>query len=85
MAKLRVENYDGVNHPQHYNIPGSMECINEMVVMFGYDAVIDFCRCNAWKYRYRSDSKGSKEEDLKKADWYIRKALELQHERDEKY
>ena len=48
--------------------------------MFGKQAVIDFCKCNAWKYRYRADFKGNKEEDYKKADWYISKAKELEDE-----
>lgn len=66
-----------VNHPSHYNRDGAMECIDEMVYMFGYKATIDFCRCNAWKYRYRAGMKDNAEDDLKKSDWYIKKADEL--------
>lgn len=68
-----------VDHPSHYNTH-EMECIDEMVVAFGKEAVISFCICNAWKYRYRADSKGKHDEDLKKSDWYIRKAKELRCE-----
>lgn len=68
---------DMVNQPPHYK-QNAMECIDEMVAMFGYPDVIAFCRCNAWKYRYRAPHKGSREEDMKKADWYIKKANELQ-------
>lgn len=68
---------DVVNNPPHYK-QNDMECIDEMVIMFGYPDVIAFCRCNAWKYRYRSPYKGQNDEDLKKADWYIKKADELQ-------
>ena len=32
-----------VNHPKHYNRKGAMECIREMVVVFGYEATINFC------------------------------------------
>ena len=67
---------DVVNHPNHYNA-NAMECIDEMVLVFGKEAVINFCRCNAWKYRYRSEHKNG-DEDLKKADWYIAKIKELE-------
>lgn len=67
---------DVVNHPNHYNA-NAMECIDEMVLVFGKQAVINFCKCNAWKYRYRSEHKNGSE-DLKKADWYIAKIKELE-------
>lgn len=70
---------DMVNNPPHYK-QNTMECIDEMVIMFGYPDVIAFCRCNSWKYRYRAPFKGRREEDLKKADWYIQKTKELQEE-----
>lgn len=70
---------DMVNHPPHYN-QNAMECIDEMVVMFGYPDTIAFCKLNAWKYRYRAPHKGENEKDLKKADQYIQKAKELQEE-----
>ena len=68
---------DEVNHPEHYN-EHTFECIDEMVVMFGAKAVYHFCICNAWKYRYRAPYKGDFEGDIKKADWYIEKAAELE-------
>jgi hypothetical protein len=67
---------DVVNHPNHYKA-NAMECIDEMVLVFGKEAVISFCKCNAWKYRYRSEHKNG-DEDLKKADWYIAKIKELE-------
>ena len=67
--------HDAINHPEHYT-DGAMECIDEMVLVFGKDAVKDFCKCNVWKYRYRAMSKGGRE-DLKKADWYMQKYKEL--------
>ena len=66
---------DNVNHPNHYNT-NKYECIDEMVAVFGVEDVKAFCKCNAWKYRYRSDAKNG-EEDLKKADWYLEKLMEL--------
>ena len=70
-------NWDkGVNHPDHYT-GHEKECIDEMIAVFGERAAYDFCRLNAWKYRYRADLKGTHDEDMQKADWYIRKAAEL--------
>ena len=66
---------DPVNHPEHYT-NGGMECIDEMIMVSGVEAVKHFCVCNAWKYRYRAMSKGGKE-DLEKADWYLHKYKEL--------
>ena len=67
---------ENVNHPKHYNRKGGMECIDEMILVFGKEAVKHFCLCNAWKYRYRAADKNG-EEDLKKSDWYLSKYKEL--------
>ena len=74
---------DTVNHPNHYNREGAMECLDEMLLLFGRQAVMDFCRLNAWKYRYRAADKNG-EEDLKKSDWYLKKYKELGGEEHEK-
>lgn len=71
-----IEEPTTVNHPKHYNREGSMECVDEMLLIFGRDAVKHFCLCNAWKYRYRAADKNG-EEDMKKSDWYLRKYKEL--------
>lgn len=65
-----------VDHPSHYN-QGDMECIDEMELIFGVEAVMDFCVCNAWKYRARAAYKGNPEEDMAKANWYLNKYKEL--------
>lgn len=66
-----------VNHPSHYT-HRKHECIDEMVALFGIESVIEFCKCNAWKYRYRAIKKGDYEKDMEKSDWYISKMMELQ-------
>lgn len=71
---------DIVNHPPHYNRDGAMECIDEMINVFGKDIVACFCLCNVWKYRYRASDKGH-EEDLSKSDYYMAKYKELITER----
>lgn len=67
---------NNVEHPKHYNREGGMECIDEMVLLFGYEETMTFCKLNAWKYRYRAADKNG-EEDLKKSDWYLQKYAEL--------
>lgn len=63
-----------VDHPAHYQ--GKNECIDVMLAMFGKEAVKHFCMCNAYKYRYRAALKNG-EEDIKKAEWYETKLIEL--------
>lgn len=67
---------EAVNHPSHYNKPGRKECIEEMIDLYGLDAVITFCTLNSYKYLYRHDLKNG-QEDLDKAKWYETKGLEL--------
>lgn len=66
---MPVVNAD-VASPPHYK-KHARECIQEMVLLFGWEAVEGFCRCNAWKYRERAPYKGKQAEDDGKADWYI--------------
>lgn len=71
-----IINKEKVNHPKHYNRENAMECIEEMVMLFGIKETQIFCKLNAWKYRYRAAEKNGIE-DLKKSDWYIQKYKEL--------
>jgi hypothetical protein len=71
---------DMVNHPNHYN-QGKRETIEEMRLMFGDQAVADFCRLSAYKYMRRADYKGKKEEDLAKAEWYMDYLDKMERER----
>ena len=84
LAKAQVDflKHDGdsesdmVNEPPHYR-QHAMECFDEMVEVFGVEAAKSYCKCAAWKYRYRAPYKGKFEEDNAKADWYIKKLSEL--------
>lgn len=73
---------DAVNHPDHYKI-GDIECIDVMLATQGVDAVINFCICNSFKYIYRHVNKNGLE-DIRKAKWYLDKALELIDSRKDK-
>ena len=72
------QEYDVVNKPKHYNREGGFESIEEMEMVFGTEAVMNFCLCNVWKYRYRAADKNG-EEDLRKSDWYMKKYCELKN------
>ena len=72
---------DVVNHPAHYET-GKFECIEVMKEVFGIEAVMWFCLCNAFKYLYRCKRKNHTE-DLNKCMWYIKKYIELEGERNE--
>jgi len=70
---------DPVNHPSHYEKQCSLECIDVMEAVFEYDAVFDFCVCNAFKYLWRHKFKNGGE-DIKKAEWYINKAEAIMYD-----
>lgn len=64
---------DDIHTPTHY-ATHAYEAIDEMIAAFGVEAVMGFCKCNAWKYRYRAGSKNSEnaKKDLQKSDEYMR-------------
>lgn len=68
-----------VNHPSHYK-SGNIECIETMLDVFGKDKVSAFCELNAFKYQWRSNSKGTNIQDKEKAIWYLSKYNELNKE-----
>ena len=63
------DNKEMVNHPQHYNM-GKIEVID-----FIEDHNLNFNLGNAVKYISRCEHKGKKEEDLRKALWYVNREL----------
>lgn len=67
---------DMVNHPSHYT-QGGIECIEALEAMLGKDAFIAYCRGTAVKYLWRTGHKWDDVEDLKKAVWYIEKAISV--------
>ena len=74
LKKLAGE--EKIDHPNHYNRPDAIECIDEMILIFGKEATMHFCLLNVWKYRYRAADKNG-EIDLEKSDWYMKKYKEL--------
>ena len=64
------EDEDMVNSPTHYTNSG-MECIYEMIILYGRVETMSFCKLNAHKYRKRAMDKGGRQ-DMDKSDWYVK-------------
>jgi len=64
---------DPVNHPPHYQ--GKVECIDAIEAALGNDGFVAHCRGTAMKYIYRAGRKGDSVEDLRKAAWYLDRAI----------
>ena len=63
---------DAINHPEHYG--GSDSTYEAIKVIDAWK--LDFCLGNVVKYISRAGKKGSKLEDLKKAQWYLKHEIE---------
>ena len=63
-----------VEHPEHY-CAGSIECINYIENKLSSDELRGFIKGNVIKYLTR-EAKKNKDEDLKKAQWYLNWYLE---------
>jgi hypothetical protein len=72
-ARIRMmqggEEKETVNHPPHYKV-GGIETID-----FIEAKGLDYCLGNVVKYITRADHKGNKIEDLRKAQWYLTRAI----------
>lgn len=68
MEEIKVN--DDINHPSHYEGHTSIDCIDNMRLIFGNQRVAEFCMLNAYRYLSRHEYKNGLE-DLKKAKWYL--------------
>lgn len=66
---------DMVAHPPHYQ-SGGIECIDAIRASLGLEGFLAYAKGNVAKYLWRSDHKGRRLEDLKKAAWYLNRAIE---------
>ena len=66
---------DPVNAPPHYN-QGAIECIDYIAQVLGPEGFKSYCLGNVIKYIHRHTYKGKPEEDLKKASYYLNKAVD---------
>jgi len=67
-----INKADAVNHPEHYG--GSESTYEAIKVIDAWK--LGFCLGNVIKYISRAGKKGSKLEDLKKAQWYLNREIE---------
>ena len=76
IPELLAENrMDNVNNPAHYG-KGSIECIDYIRQVLGLDGFIAYCHGNMIKYQHRYRYKGNGVEDMKKAEWYVKRMNE---------
>ena len=67
---------DNINHPAHYTA-GKVECIDALeAATTGLNGIEAVCTANAIKYLWRWKHKNGVE-DLRKAQWYIGKLIEV--------
>jgi hypothetical protein len=64
---------DPVNQPSHYRV-GEVEAIDYIAQQLGV-GVKDYLLGNVHKYLHRHRFKGQAIEDLRKAEWYLRKLI----------
>lgn len=69
------EQEDAVN-PSHYKV-GGIETIDYIEAKLGYDGAYAYCIGNVMKYVSRAGKKdiADQAEDLKKAKWYLERAI----------
>lgn len=72
---FRLEDEDKVNSPSHYG-QGSIECIEYIEDFLTREEFIGYLRGNIAKYLHRWRYKNGLE-DLKKAQWYQNKLIEV--------
>lgn len=67
---------DQVNSPDHYR-QGAIECIEAIDAMASQisDGVMSYYLCAVLKYVWRHEYKGNPVQDLKKAAWYLDRAI----------
>ena len=68
--------HDSVDHPKHYD-NGTVECIDWIEERLSPEEFKGYLLGNALKYVYRYEGKGKPVEDLRKAQWYLKKMEEL--------
>ena len=67
---------DNVNHPEHYAANGSIECIEAIEAQLTREEYRGYLKGNIAKYVWREKKKGQTE-SLKKAEFYLKRLIEL--------
>uniref|UniRef100_A0AAU7VHB8 DUF3310 domain-containing protein n=1 Tax=Escherichia phage vB_EcoS_P1338 TaxID=3161150 RepID=A0AAU7VHB8_9CAUD len=66
---------DMVNQPTHYT-SGGIECLDAIRASMTEEAFKGFLKGNVLKYMWRYEKKFNPTEDLKKAQWYLKRLEE---------
>lgn len=66
---------DMVNKPPHYT-KGGIECIEAIKASLSQDGFNGYLKAAVIKYLWRYEHKGKPVEDLKKAEWYLKRLIE---------
>lgn len=79
LFQFKAISMEQVNHPEHYQSANGIEAIDVIETVLGLTGTIDFCKGNALKYLFRAGTKegNPQQQDLRKAKWYINKAIQL--------
>ena len=65
---------DSIN-PEHYK--GDIECIDAIKASMSEDVYAGYLKGSALKYLWRYEKKENPKQDLQKAEWFIKKLIEL--------
>lgn len=71
---MQAMEFDTVIRPAHYNQSDEIECIHAIKAALTEEEFRGYCKGNVLKYVWREKHKGA-DEDLQKAEWYIRRLL----------
>lgn len=71
----KIPHVEMVHHPAHYN-KGGIECIDALRACLTKEEFIGFCKGNALKYLWRCGNKDEPVQELKKAEWYIKRCID---------
>lgn len=65
---------DLVNSPSHY-ASGHVECIDAIEASLTNEAFRGYLKGNIQKYIWRYEEKGNQLQDLRKAEWYLKRLI----------
>jgi hypothetical protein len=74
---------DSVHHPKHYDSDAKCSACGHPIECVDVAECLGFNRGNAVKYIWRAGRKGSTDEDLRKAIWYLERERERVRKQDE--
>lgn len=86
-TKVVINNSNSlIDHPSHYGGDTPYETIKVLEEWYGQDFVFNFCLGNVIKYLSRQGKKQSEHplKDIKKAQWYLNKMVQIVQERTKK-